>query len=602
MAFTLDKIIFSPLLDPISITHTVGFGSSLSRVYSVQNTDVNEVKLKIKAPQGITVSPTFIQLAPNQKQNVMITADRTFFDSLPKGSNSFNISFEFEGQGDPIDPTTDVIVYELQLTSTPSLTLKVGQTSAITAQVMEKNLTQQTQNVAMNKVIAYQSSNAGVVSVGQLTGIATGVGPGNAEITVSSAGVGSARVLVGVYADPPAPLWWEKVEVNKTYSQRFWRGPYTTPIQPYPTRETRNGVVYDVYYVEVSEDRMNETTYYYDWRDVTNLVSGLTDSEKIAQGYVSSSTKPAAPTPVKVDTGVVRVVTNSRFEERIVPVIVSPSPTPFPSISPSPYAPMPTPPPTPSRYIAPCPESGSVESSLQLADGSFEICYWTNDPINGGCDVICKTTGPVFPSPTPTPYPSPSKPATPLTCWTYRIWFDQASIEVYPPPTITYTNCNGAVVTSDVSFNSSASNPQTICAYNILSTYRTNVGTATAGCSAPPPPPASPSPSPTPLPPQTITLGVFGGRGTINGKGTTFSTTVPWGSAISISCVPASGYEFDYATTVNSFGVGTGTYIYPDFMVYANGNLDEVRAYFKALPTSGPTGGTYAGDGKQLLF
>jgi len=598
MAFNIDKIIFSPALDPISVTHTVGFGSSLSKTYTVQNIDLNEIKLSIRTPTGVLVEPSFVQLAPNQSTQVVITADRTFFDTLPKGANRFTVDFEFVGQGDPIDPTSDVIIYELQLTSTSSLTLKVGQTSTVTAQVLEKNLTKQTQNVAMNRVITFQSSNDAIVSVSSLNGLATGIAPGNAQITVASQGAGSQRVLVGVYTDPPAPRWWEKVVVNTTSGQRYYAGPFKTPIQPYPTRETRNGMLYDVYYVQIEEDDITTTTYYYDWTDVTDSISSLTDTEKLAKGYISSTTKPVAPAPQTVDGQIIRIITNAKFEERIVPVdVILPSVTPAASKIPGASV---TPSPTP--YVKPC-LTISKETSRTYIDAATDyVCRDVQDP-NGGCISKCGPEThdviiPVSPSPTPSKIVAPK-------CYANSVWWDQSTgPQIYPPPTISYIDCNGNAAQQNVDFNTSQSYPQIICARMITSGYRVVYGTVveSPNCVAITPP-SSPTPmitpSPTPLPPQTISFGVFGGRGTINGSGGPFSLTVPWGEAITVDCVAADGYAFDYATKNNILGADIGRIIYPNFLVYADGVVDEVRVYFVALPppTSGTGGGGSGGGG-----
>jgi hypothetical protein len=607
MAFSLDKIVFSPVLDPISVTHTVGFGSSINRVYSIQNVDVNEVKVNIQSPTGVKVEPSFIQLAPQQRETVVITADRTFFDTLPKGTNNFNIKFEFQGQGDPIDPTSDVLIYELQLTSTPSLTLKVGQTAAITAQVLEKNLTKQTQNVVMNRIITYQSSNTGIVSVGQLNGIADGVSPGNAQITVSSQGAGQAIVLVGVYADPPAPRWWEKVVVNTTSGQKFFAGPFTTPIQPYPTRETRNGILYDVYYVEISEDRMNTTTYYYDWVDVTNNVQQLTDTEKLAKGYIASSTKPAAPAPQTVDGNIVRVVTNSKYEERIVAVPV-PSQSMIPSPTPSPTKPTipPTPTPSASKTVQVCTTIGKVNSSTPVNACQSLVCRDQQDP-NGGCVSVCVVEGAPCPPQSPPPTPSNSPVITTPTCYETGVWWDRADSTIYPPPMVSYVGCDGVQVDEVIPFDNSATMPYMICNRYILSTFRVLVGTtmASANCKAapPPPPPPPPTPSRTPLPDQTITFGVFDGipgSGIIStpyDSGRTFSITIPWGQGVPVDCWANSGYEFDYAAKFDRVGNEVGRIVQGNFMIYADGVVDEVRVYFRLAIGIPPTGGGGTGGG-----
>lgn len=566
MAFTLDNIIFSPTLEPISVTHTVGFGSSLEKTYTVKNNDPNEVKINIKVPTGIKVEPSFVQLAPNQSQNIRISADRTFFDTLPKGANRFNVEFQLVGQGDPIDPTSDVIVYELQLTSSPSLSLKVGQTSAVTAQVLEKNLTQQTTSVAMNKIITFDSSNPGIITVGQLDGQARAVSPGNAEITVTSQGIGTQRVLVGVFSDPPAPRWWEKIVVNTTSGERFYQGPFYRNIEPYPTREIRNGQLYDVYYQEISEDHIKTTTYYYDWKDVTDSVQGLTDTQKLQAGYISSTSKPVIPSPQTVDGGIIRVVTNSKWEQKII-LIPTPSQTPVP--------------PTVTPTITP------TVSSVPITPLVTPITV------------------------TPTKTPTASKPIVQYTCWTYKIWFDQASIEIYPPPSIDYTDCSGNIVNKLVDFNSTASNPQTICARNILNTYRTNYATPTAGCSDNPPPAPTPTPTPTKsgYPDQTIAFSVSGGNGTLNGRRSPFTVTIPWGTGYSVNLTPDPGYECDQINIYNATMQNIGKVLGCSAMVYAGvSGVDDVVGSFKLPPqspnptpsynsTSTGTGGTGTGGG-----
>jgi hypothetical protein len=616
MAFTLDKIIFSPVLDPISITHTVGFGSALERKYAIQNIDANEVKINIKSPAGVTVTPTFIQLAPNQTSIVLVTANRTFFDTLPKGSNNFNITFEFIGKGDPISGTSDVIVFELQLTSTPSLTLKVAATATVTAQVMEKNLTKQTQNVAMNKIITYASSNTGVVSVGQTTGLAKGISPGNAQITVSSQGTGAQIVSVGVYADAAGPRWWEKVVVNTTTASRFYAGPFTTNIQPYPVRETRNGILYDVYYQRIEEDHITTTTYYYDWNDITDSVKNLTDAEKLAQGYVPSTTKPAAPAPKTVDGGIVRVVTNAKYEQRIVAVIIAPgvSITPSPTRAGITVTPSKTPPVTPSNtpplgQLELCTTVGRVISSVWLNATQDYVCRDVQDNVVGGCkaggqcgaenragDSVSRT-----PAPTPTPSitPSPGAPPQPL-CYEYKFWFDQESPAILPLPSINYIDCSGTSRSENsLSFDSSQFNPIIICARTMGSYNRLTPGTVTQSPACQPFLPPNPTPSHSPMPAQTISFGVFGGRGIINGHSGPFSVTMPWGEGMAVSCVPAAGYAFSYAVRVNALGNDIGRIILPDFMAYADGILDEVRAYF--VPTAPGSIGSGTGGGGGLL-
>ena len=580
MAFTLEKIIFAPILESISVTHTVGFGSSLDKSYLVQNIDANEVKLSIQAPSGITVFPKFIQLAPNQTTTIRVSADRTFFDTLPKGDNKFTIDFQMVGQGDPIDPTSDVIVFELQLTSTPSLSIKVGQQSTVTALVLEKNLTKQTQNTANNKLITFTSANPSIVSVGQLSGVATGVTPGNTEIRVDAAGIGMKRVLVGVYSDPPAPRWWEKVVVNTTNSQRFYGGPYTTNILPFPTREIRDGFTYDVYYVEISEDRMTTTTYYYDWNDVTSSVLSLSDAEKILKGYIASTVKPLAPGPQTVDGNIVRVVTNSKYEQKIVqvdtPVVTPPvSPPPTPSVTPSRGAIPPTP--LPSVTSSPLP---GITPSVTPPQSQYP---------------------PITPPVTPPVTPPQSQLPTP-ECMTYDFWFDQNTPEIVPEPSVTSIDCNGNIVETIVTFDSTAYNPQKICSRGILSTYRVTRGNSRAGCDATPSPSVTPPPSATSLPPQIITLSVGGERtgGTINGRSSPFSVTVEWGTGYAISMIPNAGYLNDITLLYDKLGQVIGNIVGSDALVYANGQLDEVVAFFKIDPNyGGGTGGTGGTGGGQ---
>jgi len=97
---------------------------------------------------------------------------------------------------------------------------------------------------------------------------------------------------------------------------------------------------------------------------------------------------------------------------------------------------------------------------------------------------------------------------------------------------------------------------------------------------------------------ENITFGVFTGQGTINGRARPFVQSVPLGTAIAVDCIPAAGYQFDKAETFDAAGNSLARIIQPSFTVYANGQLEEVRAYFTSTaatpesPTQEPLGTT----------